>query len=80
MSGKAKNMFKKFIASRFGKMILLTAVVFSMVVIHLGVTPNYSCGCGEAENGTKLTYFINMASKDVIGRKIFETKKPPAGQ
>ena len=68
-------MIKKLISTGKGKIILLSAVIFSMVIVTLGFTPNYSCGCGgEMQNGSKLTYYINGASKIVIGRKILKTK------
>lgn len=67
-------MIKKLVSTRKRKVILLTAVFFSMVVINLGLTPNYSCGCGGIENGTKLTYWINQVSKTVIGKKLIKTK------
>jgi len=46
-----------------------------MVAVVLGVTPNYSCGCGGVENGTKLTYVINGVSKKIIGKPVIEVKK-----
>jgi hypothetical protein len=43
-----------------------------MVVVGLGVTPNFTCGCGEIENGTKLTFLINQVSKAVLGEPVFK--------
>jgi hypothetical protein len=68
-------MLKKFISSGKRKIILLTAVFFSLVVIGLGITPNYSCGCGgEFQNGTKLTYLVNQVSKSVVGKPVFNSR------
>jgi len=68
-------MFKKLLSNGKRKIIFLTAVFFSMVAVVLGVTPNYSCGCGGVENGTKLTYVINGVSKKIIGKPVIEVKK-----
>jgi hypothetical protein len=65
-------MIKKLIRARRRKAILLSAIVFSMVVVGLGVTPNFTCGCGEIENGTKLTFLINQVSKAVLGEPVFK--------
>ena len=46
-----------------------------MTVIGLGITPNYSCGCGGVENGTKLTYLVNGVSKSITGKSLIEVKK-----
>jgi hypothetical protein len=46
-----------------------------MIIVALGVTPNYSCGCGDIENGTKLTYLINSVSKSITGKPAIEVKK-----
>jgi len=70
-------MIKKLISTGKRKAFLLTAIFFSLVVISLGITPNYSCGCGDVENGTKLTYLINGISKSLIGKKIIETGPNP---
>ena len=70
-------MFKKLFSKGKQKIISLTVVFFSMIIVVLGVTPNYTCGCGEIENGTKLTFLINQVSKNVIGKPVFNTKKNP---
>ncbi len=68
-------MIKNVFSNRKRKFFLLTAIFFSLVIAGLSVTPNYSCGCGEIEDGTKLTYLINKVSITVIGKKVIETNK-----
>lgn len=68
-------MFVKKLLSGKRKFVFLAVFSVSMVVIGLGVTPNYSCGCGGVENGTKLTYLINGVSKSIIGKPVIEVKK-----
>ena len=46
-----------------------------MIFVVLGITPNYSCGCGGVENGTKLTYLINGVSKSIIGKPVIKVEK-----
>lgn len=70
-------MIKKLISTRMRKIVVLTAVFFSMVIVALGITPNYSCGCGQVEEGTKLTYIINKVSEKIIGKPVIETRKKP---
>jgi hypothetical protein len=68
-------MINKLISTGKRKIIVLFAVLFSLFVVNLGLTPNYACGCGgEAQNGTKLTYLINGISKSVIGVKVIKTR------
>ena len=57
--------------SRLVKSLALSAVILCVVFVGLAITPNYACGCGEIENGTKLTYFVNQISKNLFGRKVF---------
>lgn len=62
--------------SRLKKVTFVIAVVFSMTVVGLALTPHYTCGCGDdVEDGTKLTYVINGISKIVIGKKVFNSNK-----
>lgn len=54
---------------------VILAVIIFMSFGFLAMIPNYACGCGEVENGTKLTYYINGISKAVIGKKVFNSNK-----
>jgi hypothetical protein len=50
-------------------------VLLSTGIVGSGITPNYSCGCGEIENGTKLTRLIDGVSKNIVGNPVFKAQK-----
>ncbi len=64
---KTKNYSK----AKYVKALILSFSLFCCAIIGLAITPNYTCGCGEIQNGTKLTYIINEVSKITIGKKLF---------
>ena len=52
--------------------VLLPSFIFSLTFFLLAITPNYAYGCGEIQNGTKLTYLINRISKNITGKPVFK--------
>lgn len=52
--------------------VFLSSFIFTLIIFALAITPNFACGCGEIQNGTKLTYLINQVSKTLIGKPVFK--------
>jgi hypothetical protein len=59
------------------RMIILSVVFCSLVVGVLAFTPHVTCGCGQVEEGTKLTMIINEVSQKITGKKIFQHNHRP---
>ena len=63
---------------KFTKGFVLTSVLFSIAIVGLAFAPHHTCACGQYEDGSQLTHFINSASERLIGKPIFEKNLKPA--
>jgi len=63
---------------KFTKGFVLTSVLFSIAIVGLAFAPHHTCACGQYEDGSQLTHFINSASERLIGKTIFEKNPKPA--
>jgi hypothetical protein len=62
---------------RMVKGLVITSFLFLTAFVGLAFTPHITCGCGQYEDGSQLTHFINTASEKIIGRPVIERKTNP---
>jgi hypothetical protein len=60
------------------KSLILASLMFSIAFVGLAFVPHHACACGQYEDGSQLTYFVNSVSEKLIGRKIIETNPKPS--
>lgn len=59
------------------KSLALTAFLFSAMFVSLAFVPHHTCGCGQYEDGSQLTHFINKVSERIIGEPLIEKNSNP---
>jgi hypothetical protein len=59
------------------KGLVVTSFLFSAAFVSLAFTPHITCGCGQYEDSSQLTHFINKVSEKVIGKPIIEKNPNP---
>jgi len=59
------------------KGLLITSFLFFIAAVGLAFAPHHTCACGQYEDGSQLTHFINSASEKLIGKPIIEKNPNP---
>ncbi len=59
------------------KGLILTSFLFSIAVVGLAFAPHQTCACGQYEDSSQLTHFINSASEKLIGKPIIKKNPNP---
>ncbi len=60
------------------KSVILTSFLFLIAVVGLAFVPHHACACGQYEDGSQLTHFINSVSEKLIGKTIIEKNPKPS--
>ena len=59
------------------KSLISASLAFSIVVVGLAFAPHQTCACGQYEDGSQLTHFINTAAERIIGKPVIEKNPNP---
>ena len=59
------------------KSLILTSFLFSLAIVGLALVPHHTCACGQYEDGSQLSHFINSVSEKLIGKPIIEKNPKP---
>ena len=57
--------------------LVLALMLFSITVVGLAFVPHRACACGDYEDGSQLTHFINAVSEKLLGKPIIEKNRNP---
>jgi len=63
--------------TKFLKGAVLTSFLFSAAVVGLAFAPHHTCACGQYEDGSQLTHFVNSVSEKLLGKPIMEKNPNP---
>lgn len=53
------------------------SVLFSLMIFALAFTPHHTCGCGQYEDGSYMTHYINTVSEKVFGKPLIKKNPSP---